>query len=358
MAKGDHTRAERAITSYAEPARANTNNINTNLGQTRADMYNSAVTGRERSETSYDDIMGRYREMYNSGPSAGNQAAMAGYSNLAANGAGAGWDPQFRGAISSALGGYQNFADTGGFSEQNIQDMRARGIAPTRAVYENAQSNIDRQRALQGGYSPNYTAATAKLTRDLANSIGDQNTNVNAQLAQMIQQGKLAGLGGLSQTGIGAQGMDNSISGLNLQGRLAGLGGMLDTGQLNNAQQLQALSGATNLFGTTPAYQALTGNQLLQADQNQISGQGMANDLDMGLIGATQNLSQIPGDWQQGLNTAGGLINMIGGGAGAFMGGFGGLGGNAGVMGSPGALTGNPLYDYGGAGGAGASRRS
>ena len=78
------------------------------------------------------------------------------------------------------MGRYEDFANTGGYSPGNIADMRARAISPSRAIYANMQRNIDRQRALQGGYSPNYTAASAKLAREGSQEISDINQNVNA----------------------------------------------------------------------------------------------------------------------------------------------------------------------------------
>ncbi len=320
MAKGDHKRAETALHDYGGPARNNTANLNNVLRGNQADFYNNYQIGKNTSFNSYDDIMNRYKSLYNQGPSQANQQAMGGYSQMASQGAGAGWNPEFRGAVSDSISGYGDFAKTGGFTDQGIQDIRARGIAPTRAVYENAQSNIDRQRSLQGGYSPNYTAATARLTRDLANSIGDQNTNVNAQIAQMVQQGRLAGLGGLSSTGQGAQGIENQMSSINANARLGGLGGLLEGSSIGSRDQENLLRGMTSLYGTTPGMLGVTGQQLLGANNDLIQGQQLSNNLDIGLIGSTQNLSQIPGDWQQGIQTGMSLLPTIGNIAGGFAG--------------------------------------
>src|SRR5713101_6860501 len=164
---------------------------------------------------------------------------------------------------SRLMGGYNQFAQTGGFSPQNIQDIRARAIAPTRAVYQNAQSNIDRQRAL-AGYSPNYTAATAHLTRGLADATSDANVNANASIAQLIQQGKLAGLGG-----------------------------------------------ATNLYGQAPGMPSMYGQQLGQANQQQINLQELQNQLGLGLIGAQINKSQVPSNYQQALGNIGGTLGLV-----------------------------------------------
>src|SRR5262245_40114562 len=39
---------------------------------------------------------------------------------------------------------FANMAKTGGFSPQDLANMRSRGMAPNRAIYENARRNIER----------------------------------------------------------------------------------------------------------------------------------------------------------------------------------------------------------------------
>ena len=245
-----------------------------------------------------------------------NPQSYAGYQNFANGGGSIAFDPEFRGALSSALGGYGNFANTGGFSPQDIQDIRARSIAPTRAVYANAQNNIDRARSLQG-FSPNYMASQAKLSRDLSSQISDANTNADAAIAQMVQQGKLAGLAGLSSTGQGGQGLQSNIDQFNRNLQLQGLQGMtgidqfganlgLSYDQLAQAKQiagaglsLDALKGASSLYGTTPGLTSMFGNQALTSQGQQVGLQEAANQL------ATQ---QQGFPWQQVISGAGSAI--------------------------------------------------
>ena len=171
-----------------------------------------------------------------------------------------------------AIEGYTNFADTGGYSSQDIQELRARGISPIRSAYSNAMQGIDRQRALQGGYSPNYTAAAAQMQRELPQQLSDATTNVNAGLADAIRQGKLAGLGGL--TGIGGQ-----EGGWKMNAALANQGADLQAQQAteqalsahdNRKLAAQELLGSSfdrqrSLYGTTPGATATFGNQAQEA---------------------------------------------------------------------------------------------
>src|SRR5438093_3530252 len=218
MSKGDASRAQNAINYRGDMAQNYLGNVRGNLLPQNQTLQNRFNTSADQSTQDYGKLMSDYNQ----------------------------------------------FAQTGGFSPQAIQDIRARAIAPTRAVYANAQSNIDRQRALQG-YSPNYTAATAHLTRGLSDAISDANVNANASIAQLIQQGKLAGLGGMR-----------------------------------------------DVYGTTPGATSMYGQQLGQSNQQQLALQELQNQLGLGLIGSQIAKSQIPGNFQQALGNIGGTLGVIG----------------------------------------------
>lgn len=165
--------------------------------------------------------------------------------------------PQYKSAIDQSMGQYGNFAQTGGFSPQDIQNIRARSVAPTRGMFQRGQEEIDRQARIGG--APNAIAAKAKMGRDMGQSIADANTNANAQIAQMVQQGKLAGMAG--QTGIAGQqlGLQNNID------------------QQNLARLMGATEGMRGLYGTNPAMASQFGNQLLSSLglTGDIANQGM-----------------------------------------------------------------------------------
>src|SRR5262249_11237528 len=56
----------------------------------------------------------------------------------------------------------------------------------------------NRQRSLQGGYSPGFNVLQARMAREQGQAASDAATNAEADIAQMVQQGKLAGLHGLA----------------------------------------------------------------------------------------------------------------------------------------------------------------
>lgn len=132
--------------------------------------------------------------------------------------------------------GYQNVANlavTGGYSPEDQASIRERGISPIRSIYASANRDIERQKALQGGYSPNYAAVKAKMAREMSDTISNKTNDINAGLAERIAQNKI----GLAPT-FAAQG--------------------------EKPLQMQA-----SLYGTTPALSNLFGSQALQAAQLQ-----------------------------------------------------------------------------------------
>lgn len=99
---------------------------------------------------------------------------------------------------SEVMSGYREFAQTGGFSPEDLANIRARSVSPIRAVYANAQRAVERQRALQGGYSPGFQAAMTKMAREQSYNQAESAVNREAEIAEMVQRGRLAGLGGMA----------------------------------------------------------------------------------------------------------------------------------------------------------------
>jgi len=216
-------------------------------------------------------------------------------------------DP-FYDSIMNAIGGYGNFAETGGFSPQDVQNIQARMTAPIRAVYSQAQANLDRQRELAGGAgSPGYAAAQAKLARDEAYGLSDQTTNAQAAIAQMLQQGRLMGLQGLAGTGGAARG-----------------------------QNLGALSGQTGLYGASPGLARTFGDEVLQSVSQDLQGQGLQNQLANMLIQGRLGQAQVPGNFTQAMGNIGDVLGLFG----TLAGGIGGIPGIGSLFsrGSPGGI--------------------
>jgi len=206
--------------------------------------------------------------------------------------------------VTSSLSKLSDLATTGGYDAAGIADLRARGIAPTRSIYANAQQNVERQRALGGGYSPNFNAVQAQLARDESNQIGDINTNVNAGIAQNVASNRLSAAPAYASASANANAAQtesdrhnadiiNQINQFNVQNRVnndrynaeginranefnaSGVNranelnqnATLEGQRLRNNTNLAATQGQASLYGTTPALTNTFGNQVIQAAQ-------------------------------------------------------------------------------------------
>lgn len=181
--------------------------------------------------------------------------------------------PQQLEEYTNLQGQFGKLAETGGYTPEGAAALRSRALSPTRAIYANAQRNIDRQSALQGGYSPGRGILQARMAREQGQALGDASMGVEAQLAQQIAEGKRAGL-----------------------------------------------AGAASLFGTTPGMSNMFGNQVL-ASTGLLGDQiGREYGLASSIMGHNVNAAQLPGRTQSilgnigaGARIAAGIIPGLGG---------------------------------------------
>lgn len=176
--------------------------------------------------------------------------------------------------VTSSLSNLGGLAATGGYSQGDIANIRARSISPIRSIYANAQANLERNRALSGGYSPNYTAASTRMARDLSEQIGQRTTDVEAGIAERVAQNKL----GIAPTWASAAQSENAArtsadaSNADTQNRVAMFNAQMpleyqQANQVRNNNALASVEGMRGLYGTTPALVNEFGNQVGQAAQ-------------------------------------------------------------------------------------------
>lgn len=263
-------------------------NTPTNLfgGQSKPDItgvYSGAV---HQQAGDYDKIMKNYETMFsNAGGGAGGKYSPISAPSLSFK------NPktyQQSGQLKELYGNLSGMSKTGGYSEEDIGNIRERGIAPTRAIYANALRNMQRQRSIQGGYSPNFGALQAKMAREQAGIIGDQNTRINADIAEKVAQGKQFALGQMSP--IATQGDRYSheasshnaaerqrIDELNAKNRLDvdmfNRNAMMNYQQQLAAQQGQATQGMASMYAATPGLVNTFGQQALATSGQNLQGQ-------------------------------------------------------------------------------------
>lgn len=260
------------------------------------------------------------------------------------------------GYLREAMPGYRDFASTGGYSDKDIQELRARGINPIRSAYGNTMRELDRARAIGGnGGAPNYIAALSRAQRELPEQLANATTEVNAKLADAIRQGKMFGLQGISGTGSTMGNLSSAEAGRMLQAALANQAADLQAQELTEKSRLgtagldlNALGQMGSLYGTSPGMASTFGNQALNAYGQlagmenarntlglnllgtQLQGVGAGQDqLRLGLQQQQLDQSKIPW-WQRVLSAAGTVVPILG------AGGFNLFGNKAPVSSSPG----------------------
>lgn len=296
----------------------------------QTDIYNRAVTGYNQTQQPSQlenemgpvstNFMGRFNK---SADQAGQDYGdiMGGYKNFMSS-----FKPSYErvnyqrpkeldegfGYLREAMPGYREFAKTGGYSQQDQQELRARGIAPIRSAYGNTMMEMDRARALGGGGgAPNYIAAASRAQRELPGQMADAMTGVNAQLAQDIRQGRLAGLAGITGVGSTMGGLAGDDASRGLQASLANQGADLSAQQMGMQGRLGALSGMQSLYGTTPGMANMFGNQALNAYGQRAGLEQSRNQFGLGYLDAQMRSQQLANEqkgqpwWKTALGVAG-----------------------------------------------------
>jgi len=249
---------------------------------------NTFTAAANQQAKDYDKIMGKYGDVYDFASRSPITPSSVNYSNISPQTT----NYQQSADVTKSLSDLSGLSSTGGYDEKGIADLRARGLSPIRSMYANAQRNIDRSKALSGGYSPNYGALTAKMAREQSDKLGGAITDINAGIAQNVASNKLsaapnyasaAGSANAMKYGADKANVDvvNEFNRLNTQN-------LLDTNRFNSTQKMNAqesnvrnrlgaVQGMTSLYGTTPALTNTFGNQVMQAGQLRQNQQQMNN---------------------------------------------------------------------------------
>jgi hypothetical protein len=267
--------------SRAQPTRYNPFGGQPQMDQSNTmNAYRSAIPTQAKD---YDRIMEGYQGIVNRG-NEGSGDLISRYRSLLDKTGAEPSDVQYQESAEqgTAFRDLKNLVDTGGLSEGEAGDLRARGMSPIRSVYANMSRNMDRQRSISGGYSPSYNAAAGRMARESSESIAGAAQNVNATIAEMRQKGKLSAAPeyakladsktrGMNETALANQ--RNKTDWAGNQGRL--LEGMTTATNNQSKPALDALGGMTSLYGTNPALVETFGKQA--SDQNQQNQNAVVN---------------------------------------------------------------------------------
>lgn len=187
-------------------------------------------------------------------------------------------------ALAAITGGYQKFADTGGFTPDQSAAFMRQATSGVPAIYDVLAQQAQRNRAATGGLGTG--GDIAQMARQMSQQQSQATTGAEVSLNEQINANKLAGLGGLTGVGenvagqrLGAAGqmtgVENAATGLGsaesglasdiASGRRSGAG--LETGLESNvaSNKAAATAGMAGLFNTSTGEVTQMGQQILDA---------------------------------------------------------------------------------------------
>lgn len=239
-----------------------------------AGSYGTYNAGVQQNAEDYDTIMGGYKKLFDKSQSGEGKLTPKTY------------DYTSSAAQQDSIKNLGELSKTGGYSEADIADLRARGISPIRAIYAAAQRNLQRGKALQGGYSPNMAAATTRMAREQSDLISGKVSDVNAGIAQNVASNRLAASSPYATAAAHESDTRNEYGRKNVDADI-------DAQKFNltnpAATGSAALSGMTSLYGITPALASTFGNQALSAAQMQSNNINTSNQNGLQMVGSYMN---------------------------------------------------------------------
>lgn len=127
-------------------------------------------------------------------------------------------------AIQRIRGGgvFDEFAQTGGLSPADIQNIRSRAISPIGSLYAQDVADIERSNRLLGQAAPNFGAVMARLARNRGMSLADAARDAELGIQEQVMKGRQWGAERMSSAEQALQDMltRNRLQGLQSAGQL------------------------------------------------------------------------------------------------------------------------------------------
>lgn len=169
------------------------------------------------------------------------RAAMGASRDIAGNG---GWDPRRMASMDENIGSlkefgrtggldadamnrmrgggvFEEFQETGGYTPEQIADLRTRSNSTLPAFYDTVRQGQNRMNSIQGGNPAASGAMSARLARDQAKGMREQTLDTELGLGDRVREGRQWGAEGGAQA-------EGALQGLRTNNQLAGLRGASD----------------------------------------------------------------------------------------------------------------------------------
>jgi hypothetical protein len=195
-------------------------------------------------------------------------------------------DPAMMARFNEGLGGYSEFANTGGWSDPQKANYMRQATSNIPSFYGQMRNQAQQANRVQGGYAPGMNASMRNLGREQASAAQGASREAQLGLQNQVNQGRQFGISGLTSGGLqGAQAMNDAAFRAQQE-------------ELNQGRGLQ---------------QDIVGNRLQGLSGQTQSAQALANAITDARLGASSGLNQIMNtDLQASMGGAAGLNQVIG----------------------------------------------
>ena len=192
------------------------------------------------------------------------------------------------GGLDTAYKKYGELADTGGYSDEDQRNIRARGSSTIPSFYGRLRDEMGRRAGMTGLSGSGFTTALDdRLSRQQARAAQEASLGTELGLSGAIREGKLQGLGGLERIGQYGYGGLRDIGGerqriLEQNESAAASARNANTGRANEEQEyinrmrMAGLGGLQELYGSSPAETARY-EEMLMRDRGMTSDEQMNN---------------------------------------------------------------------------------
>jgi len=262
---------------------------------------------QQRADQTYGDVYKGYTDIYNK---AGQPGAYGSYFKNAAD---TGLVTPENTARMRGGGVFDEFAKTGGLSDADVTNLRARGTSTIPSYYDAVRNQFQNQNRIQGGTNPSYGSSMGRIARDQSRGASEAALGTELGITQQRNAGRQWGAGQMSDA-------ERALADLTSANKKFGISGGAGYENQNRAAQLAAMGGLSNLRESTPGeefglYQMLLNNMGgRESAYGQNTGQRMAYDPNISWMDRLSQILGTIGGLGQNFNISKGRRKTYGGG--------------------------------------------
>lgn len=227
------------------------NRINQERGAMGDILGSRLPQAQQRADQGYNDVYRGYTDIYNR---AGQPGA---YSSYFKNAADTGLVTPENMQRMRGGGVFDEFAKTGGLSDADVSNLRARGTSAIPAYYGAIRDKFNQQNLISGA-APSYSSSLSRIARDQSRGASDAALNTELGITDTRNRGRQWGAGAMSDA-------EAKLADLTSANKRFGISGGAGYENAARQAQLEAMSGLRGLRESTPGeefglYQYLLNN--------------------------------------------------------------------------------------------------